>query len=107
MPCRLPRVGTRPQRPGRGERLELLPVTDKYPFVLTLLAVGLTRQFAFESIEPLRQIAVDGLYKEWCDEDDVKQAVAAAAELMDVSFPEREDWKIEGMRRRTEGESRR
>lgn len=58
-----------------------------------LLAEGLASHFAFEAIEPIRQLVIDGSYDE--TQSDLKRNVVIAATLMGVEFPELEPWKSE------------
>ncbi len=58
-----------------------------------LLAEGLASHFAFEAIEPIRQLVIDGSYDE--TQSDLKRDVVIAATLMGVEFPELEPWKSE------------
>ena len=81
--------------------LELLP-SEKDETVRAFLAGGLASQFAFEAIEPIRQLVLDGSYDESCA--DLKRDVVIAATLMEVEFPEREQWKAEVEQERLERE---
>jgi hypothetical protein len=84
--------------------LEFLP-TEEDGTIRAFLAAGLASQLAFEAIEPLRQLVLDGTYDE--SYADVKRDVVVAATLMDVEFPEREQWKVEVEKKRLEQENRR
>jgi hypothetical protein len=72
--------------------LEFLP-NEKDPSTRAFLAGGLASHFAFETIEPLRQLVLDGTYDS--SYTDVKRDVVIAATLMNVEFPERESWREE------------
>lgn len=81
--------------------LEFLPLEED-PAIRTSLAQGLLSQFAFEAIEPVRQVALNGEYDE--NLADLKGDLATAATLMDVDFPERELWKEEAEKKRLKGQ---
>jgi hypothetical protein len=83
--------------------LEFLP-SEKDLTVRTFLAGGLASQLAFEAIEPIRQLVLAGDYDESCA--DLKRNVVEAATLMEVEFPEREQWKAEVEQERLERESK-
>jgi hypothetical protein len=83
--------------------LELLP-SEEDSTIRTSLAAGLASQLAFEAIEPIRQLVLDGTYDERCA--DLKRDLVVAATLMDVEFPEREQWKAEVERKRLELENK-
>jgi hypothetical protein len=82
--------------------LEFLP-TEEDGTIRAFLAAGLASQLAFEAIEPLRQLVLDGTYDE--SYADVKRDVVVAATLMDVEFPERGQWKAEVEKKRLEREN--
>lgn len=72
--------------------LEWLPgETD--PILTGSLSLILTSQFAEEGIEPVRQVILDGRYDERLA--NLKRGIVAAATLLGVPFPEREQWKAE------------
>jgi hypothetical protein len=79
--------------------LELLPGEEDLT-IRAFLAAGLASQLAFEAIDPLRQIVLDGTYDE--SYADLKQDVVLAATLMDVEFPKRDLWKAEVEKKRLE-----
>lgn len=83
--------------------LELLP-SEEDGTIRAALAVGLASHLAFEAIEPLRQLVIDGTYDD--SYADLKRDVVLAATLMNVELPEREQWKIELERGRREREGR-
>ena len=83
--------------------LELLP-GEEDSTIRTYLATGLASQFAFEAIEPLRQLVVDGTYDD--SYADLKHDLVVAATLMNVEFPEREQWKADVEKKRLERERR-
>ena len=72
--------------------LEFLP-SEEDETVRAFLAGGLVSQFAFEAIEPVRQLVLGGDYDD--SFADLKRDVVVAATLMEVEFPEREQWKAE------------
>ena len=84
--------------------LELLPYEED-PAIRASLAAGLAYHFAFEAIEPVRQMVIDGTYDETCA--DLKRDLVTAAALMGVEFPERELWKADVVRKRLELENKR
>lgn len=84
--------------------LEFLP-SEEDGTIRAFLAGGLASHLAFEAIEPLRQLVMDGTYDE--SHTDLKRDVVLAATLMDVEFPEREQWRIEVERHWLECESKR
>ena len=84
--------------------LELLP-TEQDRTIRAFLAGGLADHFAFEAIEPLRQLVLDGTYDETYT--DLKRDVVIAATLMGIEFPEREQWIIEVERKRLESLNKR
>ena len=84
--------------------LEFLP-TEKDPSLQAFLAGGLASHFAFEAIDPLRQLVLDGTYDE--SYTDVKRDVVIAATLMNVEFPEQECWQEELEEKWLEFETRR
>jgi hypothetical protein len=79
--------------------LELLP-GEEDPTIRSFLATGLSSHFAFEAIEPIRQLVLDGTYDE--SYADLKHDVVVAATLMNVEFPEREQWKADVEKKRLE-----
>ena len=82
--------------------LEFLP-TEEDGTIRAFLASGLASQLAFETIKPLRQLVLAGTYDEGYA--DVKRDVVVAATLMDVEFPEREQWKADVEKKRLEREN--
>jgi hypothetical protein len=83
--------------------LEFLPTEDDGT-LRAFLAGGLADHFAFEAIEPLRQLAIEGSYDE--SYTDLKHNVAVAATIMGVEFPERELWMAEAKKKGMEREAR-
>jgi hypothetical protein len=83
--------------------LELLP-GEEDSTIRTFLATGSASHLAFETIEPLRQLVLDGRYDE--SFADLKQDIVVAATLMNVEFPERELWKDEVEKKRLELEKK-
>ena len=83
--------------------LGFLP-TEEDGTIRAFLAGGLPSHFAFEAIEPLRQMVIDGNYDE--TDADLKRDVVIAAKLMGVAFPELEQWKLEVEEKRLEIETR-
>ena len=83
--------------------LELLS-NEEDSTIRAFLAAGLTSQLAFEAIEPIRQLALDGTYDD--SYADLRRDVAVAATLMGVEFPEREQWQDEAKKNRLERESK-
>ena len=69
------------------------------------LATGLASQFAFEAVEPLRQLVIDGSYDDTYA--DLKRDLVVATTLMEVDFPEREQWKADVEGKRLEDEAQR
>jgi hypothetical protein len=84
--------------------LELLP-TEKEETIRASLAGGLAQHLAFEAIDPLRQLVLDGTYDETYA--DLKRDVVLAATLMGVEFVEREQWKADVIIKRLERENKR
>ena len=84
--------------------LEFLP-SEEDGTIRAFLAAGLASQLAFEAIEPLRQLVIDGTYDD--SYADLKRDVVVTATLMDVEFPEREQWKAEVEQKRLEREAER
>lgn len=72
--------------------LDFLP-NEEDGTIRAFLATGLASHLAFEAIEPIRQMVLDGSYDE--TESDLKRDVVIAATLMGVEFPELEPWKLE------------
>ena len=66
---------------------------------------GSASHLAFEAIEPLRQLVIDGTYDETYA--DLKRDVVVAATLMNVELPEMETWKLEVRKKQQELEQRR
>jgi hypothetical protein len=83
--------------------LECLPAEEDGT-IRAFLASGLASHLAFEAIEPIRQLVLDGTYDE--SYADLKQDVVVAATLMQVDFPERENWKAEVEQKRLERENK-
>jgi uncharacterized protein YecA (UPF0149 family) len=83
--------------------LEFLP-NEEDGTIRAFLAGGLASHFAFEAIEPLRQMVIDGNYDE--TETDVKHDLVIAARLMGVEFPELEQWQLEAATKRLEIETK-
>lgn len=61
--------------------------------IRAFLGAGLASHLAFNAIEPLRQLVIDGTYDE--SYADLKRDVVVAATLMNVELPELEEWKAE------------
>lgn len=72
--------------------------------IRAFLAGGLASHFAFEAIEPIRQMVIDGSYHE--TDADLKRDVVIAATLMGVEFPELEHWKLEVEKKRLDIEGK-
>lgn len=87
-----------------AKAIEFLP-EEEDGTIRAYLAAGLASQFAYEAIEPLRQIALDGSYDE--SFVDLKPELASAATLMGIAFPERELWKSEAQEKWLERKKRR
>jgi len=79
--------------------LELLS-SEENTTVRAFLVDGLLSHFAFDAIEPIRQIVLDGKYDK--TDADLKRGLVVAAMLMGVKFPEREQWKAEVEQKRLE-----
>jgi uncharacterized protein YecA (UPF0149 family) len=75
---------------------------EKDDSIRTYLAHALLANFAFEGIEPVRQLARRGQYDR--RSSDLPADLATAATIMEVDFPEREKWQREGDKRRAETE---
>ncbi len=84
--------------------LELLP-SEEDRTVRAFLAGGLVSHFAFEAIDPLRQLVLDGSYDDTYT--DLKSDLLVAATLMGVELPEREQWKADLEQKRLERERKR
>ncbi|MGO9111198.1 MAG: SEC-C metal-binding domain-containing protein [Thermoguttaceae bacterium] len=82
-----------------AKALELLPAEDSLT-VRAFLASGMISHFAFDVIEPMRQIVHDGSYDE--SYSDLKHDLVVAATLMGVDFPEREVWTAEAKQKQLE-----
>ena len=72
--------------------LELLP-NEEDGTIRAFLAGGLASHYAFEAIEPIRRMVIDGTYDD--SFSDLKRDVVIAATLMGVEFPERKLWNVE------------
>lgn len=72
--------------------------------IQAFLAGGLASHLAFEAIEPIRQLVIDGTYDETYA--DLKQDLVVATTLMNVEFPEREQWKADVKKKRQEREAK-
>jgi hypothetical protein len=83
--------------------LELLPSEDDST-IRAFLATGLLSHLAFEALEPIRQLVLEGNYDD--SVADLKHDVVVAATLMNVEFPEREHWKVEVEKKRLERENK-
>ena len=79
--------------------LDLLP-GEEDPTLRAFLAAGLASQLAFEALEPLRHLVLEGIYDE--SYADLKHDVVVAATLMGVEFPEMEAWKTEVRKKQEE-----
>jgi len=84
--------------------LEFLPDAEDGT-IRAFLGAGLACHLAFEAIEPLRQLVIDGTYDETFA--DLKQNVVVAATLMNVEFPELDEWKSEVREKQHDVEQRR
>lgn len=81
--------------------LEFL-ASEKDESIRASLGSCLAAQLAFETIEPLRQLVIDGTYDG--DYADLKRDVIVASTMMGVEFPEREQWKADVERKQLERE---
>jgi len=73
--------------------------------IRAFLGAGLASHLAFEAIEPLRQLVLDGTYDETYA--DLKRDVVVAAMLMNVELSEMDQWKSEVRKKQQELERRR
>jgi hypothetical protein len=78
--------------------------TDEDGTIRAFLAGGLASHLAFEAIEPIRQLVIDGTYDE--SYADLKRDLVVATTLMNVEFPEREQWKADVKKKRQEREAK-
>jgi hypothetical protein len=83
--------------------LDFLPNEDDGA-IRAYLAGGLASHCAFEAVEPLRQMVIDGSYDE--THGDVKRDLVIAAKLMSLEFPELEYWGLEVEKKRLEIETK-
>lgn len=83
--------------------LELLP-QDKDEDIRTKLADALLAQFAFEGIEPVRQMIERGEYDS--SSLDLLHRLVAVSTIMDVTFPELPMWKREAEKKQARTERR-
>jgi hypothetical protein len=74
------------------------------PTVRTWLAQALTSQFAYEAVEPVRQVILSDDYDRTAT--DLRLDLIVAATLMEVDLPEKERWRVEVEKGRTEREKR-
>ena len=84
-----------------AKALELLP-REKDASVRAWLAEALASQFAYEGIEPVRQVILSGDYDR--EATDLPLDLIVAATLMEVELPEREQWQQEVEKDRAERE---
>jgi hypothetical protein len=84
-----------------AKALEFLPHEEE-PTVKARLAHTVTSQFAYEAIEPVRQVVLSGRYDETFA--DLRLDLLVAAALMEVDLPEKEQWKVDVERGRAERE---
>ena len=84
--------------------LDFLP-NEEDGTIRAFLAAGLASHLAFEAIEPVRQLVLDGTYNE--SYAHLKRDVVTAATLMGVEFPEIAQWKAEVEKRRLDLENKR
>ena len=86
-----------------AKTLELLP-QEEDATIKACLAQALTSQFAYEGIEPVRQVIHGGNYDE--SFTDLRLDLIVAATLMEVELREREQWRGEVEKDRAEREKK-
>ena len=87
-----------------AKTLELLAREDDVT-VKAWLAQVLASQFAYEGVEPVRQVILGGDYEE--DEAmDLRLDLIVAASLMEVALPEKEQWQAEVEKNREKREKK-
>ncbi len=84
-----------------AKALELLPLEKDARFK-AWLAKALTSQFAYEGIEPARQVILDGNYDE--SYSDLRLDLIVATTLMEAELPEKEQWRVDVEKEREERE---
>jgi hypothetical protein len=86
-----------------AKALEFLP-QENDPTIKASLAQALTSQFAYEGIEPVRQVILSGDYDKTFT--DLRQDLIVAATLMEVDLPEKEQWRVGVEKDRAEREKK-
>jgi hypothetical protein len=61
------------------------------------LGYGLLSHFEFDAIEPVRQLVLEGGDDQGPDHFDLRHLLVAAATIMEIEFPEFEEWYEEAV----------